>query len=255
MLEIAAAKNLTVSYGVEKALEDISFSIKEGDFVAIIGPNGSGKTTLVRTLLGLVKPSMGSITLLGAQADKFSGWSQVGYLPQARGAVYGNFPLTVREVVAMGLLAAKKFPRFMTAADRKSVDGALQTAGIEDIGGRLIGEVSGGQQQRAFLARALVNNPKLLLLDEPGAALDPASREGFYRLLSRLNSQQKTTVILITHDMSEAGKYAGRLMLIDSRLIFFGTREEFCHSPSMESYFGPFSQHLICHLHDKGGKA
>jgi zinc transport system ATP-binding protein len=250
-MPVMETRSLNVFYGAEHALENISFAINEGDFVAIIGPNGSGKTTLVRTLLGLVPPDSGEALLFGAAAQEFSDWARVGYLPQARGAVYGNFPLTVREVVAMGLLAAKKFPRFMLAADARAVDEALRLASIDDIAGRLIGEISGGQQQRAFLARALVNRPRLLLLDEPGAALDPASREGFYSLLSKLNSERKTTVILVTHDMAEAGRYAERLLLVDSKLVFFGSREDFCHSDAMTGYFGPFAQHLVCHRHDK----
>ncbi|MFA5160782.1 MAG: metal ABC transporter ATP-binding protein [Elusimicrobiales bacterium] len=249
-MQIASAENLTVSYGGENALENVSFAINEGDFTAVMGPNGSGKTTLMRALLGLEKPSAGAAFLFGVPAEKFSDWAAVGYLPQARGAVYGNFPLTVREVVAMGLIARRKFPRFASKTDNAAVEAALESVRLADSADKLIGEVSGGQQQRAFLARALVNSPRLLLLDEPGAALDPKSRRGFYELLSRLNSGGKTTIILVTHDMAEAGRYAARLMMVDSRLVFHGTREEFCRSETVSEFFGPFSQHVICHRHD-----
>jgi zinc transport system ATP-binding protein len=248
-------ENLTVSYGAERALDCVSFSIKKGEFTAVMGPNGSGKTTLVKTLLGLETPASGGAWLFEEPAAGFSDWARVGYLPQGKGAVYGNFPLTVREVVAMGRLPVRKFPRFASAADGKAVSGALEAAGITDIADRLVGDISGGQQQRAFLARALVNNPDLLLLDEPGAALDPRTRDGFYETVSRLPEAAGTTVILVTHDTAEAGKYASHMLFLDSKVVFHGTREDFCASKEVEGYFGPFAQHVMCHRHDgPGGK-
>lgn len=250
---VVRAENLAVSYGAERALDSVSFSIRAGEFTAVMGPNGSGKTTLVRTLLGLEAPDSGSSSLFGEPSAEFSDWARVGYLPQGKGAVYGNFPLTVREIVAMGLLPARKFPRFLSAGDGGAVRTALETAGIAGIADRLIGEISGGQQQRAFLARALINNPELLVLDEPGAALDPLTRDNFYGTIARLPAEKGTTVILVTHDTAEAGRYASHMLFLDSRVVFHGTREDFCASSEVEGYFGPFAQHVMCHRHDGGG--
>jgi len=122
--------------------------------------------------------------------------------------------------------------------------------GISDLKDKLIGELSGGQQQRVFLARSLVSNPELLILDEPSTALDPSSRESFLELLKKLNREIGITVLLITHDTSQIGKYADKLLYLDKKVIFFGGFADFCRSEEMGEYFGRFSQHLICHQHD-----
>jgi zinc transport system ATP-binding protein len=114
----------------------------------------------------------------------------------------------------------------------------------------LIGDLSGGQQQRVLVARAIVNEPELLILDEPTTALDPETREKFFHTLQELNQNKKVTIILITHDIGSIGKYASKLLYLDKRIIFYGSFEDFCSSADMESYFGEFAQHLICHRHD-----
>jgi zinc transport system ATP-binding protein len=122
-----------------------------------------------------------------------------------------------------------------------------------DIGAlrdKKIGELSGGQQQRVIIARALINEPELLILDEPTTAVDPETREKFFAVLDDLNRNKNTTVILITHDTGSAGKYASKLLYFDRAVVFYGTFKDFCESPNMARYFGAYSQHLICHRHD-----
>jgi zinc transport system ATP-binding protein len=127
----------------------------------------------------------------------------------------------------------------------------LQLMGIEHLSSRLIGELSYGEQQRTMLARALAGKPELLIFDEPTTALDPETRENFYLLTRELNSQQGTTIILITHDTGVLGSYARHLLYLDKKVIFSGTFDDFCASPDMAGFFGPISQHIICHQHDR----
>jgi len=121
---------------------------------------------------------------------------------------------------------------------------------ISDLAGRPVGKLSGGQQQRVFLARSIVAGPELLILDEPSTALDPQTRNNFFDLLKKLNSESKVTIILITHDVGQVGRYASRLLYLDKTVIFYGKFSDFCESGDMSKYFGDYSQHLICHQHD-----
>jgi zinc transport system ATP-binding protein len=197
----------------------------------------------VKTILGLVSPSAGRVDLFGTDQSTFGDWQRVGYLPQRLKFFNPNFPGTVEEIVRLGLLAARD--RGNTAA----VDHALELMGITHLRKRLIGDLSGGQQQRVLLARALVNRPELLILDEPTTALDPETREHFYALLERVNRQENTTVLLVTHDTWSIGKYANRFIYVDKKIVFDGSFDDFCRSEEMTAFFGEHAQHLICHRH------
>jgi len=235
--------NVSCRYGGMEVLRDISLRVQAGDYVGIVGPNGSGKSTLVKTILGLVAPACGSVSLFGENQEEFNGWHRVGYLPQKLRFFNPNFPGTVEEIVRLGLLAAKD------AGGAGAVDRALETMGIVDLKKRLIGDLSGGQQQRVLLARAMVNRPELLILDEPTSALDPETREHFYALLESVNRTSGTTVLLVTHDTWSIGKYANRFVYVDKKIVFDGSFEDFCLSDEMTAFFGEHAQHLICHRH------
>jgi zinc transport system ATP-binding protein len=247
--EVVTVERLGCCYREGCVLEDVSFTVNAGDYVGIVGPNGSGKSTLVQALLGLVAISSGSASLFGSRCDGFSQWGRVGYLPQSLRLMNPGFPATVAETVGLGLLSLKKFPRRLTRPDRERVEEVLYELGICDIRSKLIGELSGGQQQRVLLARALVNNPELLILDEPTAALDPETRERFYQMISDINRTQGVTVLLVTHDTGVIGQHASKMLYLDKRMLFFGSFEDFCHSPEMSNLFGEHSQHLMCHRH------
>jgi zinc transport system ATP-binding protein len=231
------------------ALSDVSFRVEPGDYIGVVGPNGSGKSTLVKALLGIAKCDDGEIKLFGTPLKEFRDWQKVGYLPQNLNLFNPIFPATVCEVVGLGLLAGKRFPRRMHRTDSVRIDEALEQMGIADLRKRLIGDLSGGQQQRVLLARALVNLPALLILDEPTAALDPETRDRFYALLAGINRDVGTTLILVTHDSATVGSCASRLLYLDKKLIFYGTFKEFCVSPEMTGHFGDAAQHQICKLH------
>jgi zinc transport system ATP-binding protein len=242
---------LSVRYDAGEVLSDISFTVGQGDYIGVVGPNGSGKTTLIRTVLGLTQSFKGTISLLGNDIHVFRDWQKIGYLPQKLIGFSPQFPATVREIVALGLLAGKKLPRRLTAPDEAAIDRALARLDITGIKNKLIGDLSGGQQQRALVARAIAGQPELLILDEPTTALDPDTREKFFAVLKELNSREKVTIILITHDVGNIGRYASKLLYLDKKVIFYGGFDDFCHSPEITEYFGEYSQHLICHRHDK----
>lgn len=248
-MEYLKVKELSFSYDNNLALDRVSFEISQGDFVALAGPNGAGKTTLIKIILGLETSSQGEIKILGEDLKNKIPWSKIGYLPQRINNFNQLFPATVREIISLGLLAEKKYPKKINHNDQKRINEILKLLKISDLENKSINNLSGGQQQRVFLARALVSNPELLIMDEPSNALDPKMRADFFELIKKLNREKGVTIIMITHDTSQAGQYADKLLYLDKKLIFFGEFADFCHSLEMEKYFGHFAQHLICHQH------
>jgi len=248
-VDVISIKGLSFAYQGNYVLQDVSFGIKAGDYIGIVGPNGSGKSTLMRCILGLNEAEQGEISLFGVPRSSFVEWHRIGFLPQGLQLFNPNFPATVEEVVRLGRLSRKRFPRRFDRSDSAAVAQSLELMGISSIRNKPIGELSGGLRQRALLARALVNEPDILILDEPTTALDPDTRENFYAILKDLNRNRGTTVILVTHDSATVGLYASRLLYLDKRIIFYGTFREFCSSDDMTGLFGHQGQHLICRMH------
>lgn len=247
--EIVSTSLLSCSYREGRVLEEISFQVERGDYVGIVGPNGSGKSTLIKALLGLVTINNGMAALFGTPLSDFRDWGKVGYLPQSLHLVNPVFPATVRETVGLGLLSHKRFPKRLNKNDTFKITDTLDELGILDLEHKLIGELSGGQLQRVLLARAIVNDPELLVLDEPTAALDPETRGRFYTMIADINRSRGVTVLLVTHDSGAIGEYASKMLYLDKKILFYGSFDEFCHSPEMSSLFGEHSQHLMCHRH------
>jgi len=219
MENILETKNLSVAYEKIDVLNHISISIKGGDFVGIIGPNGGGKTTLIKAILGLIPLSNGSVKLFGKDIKEFKEWNRIGYLPQKHSTVNLLFPATVEEVVTLGLLSQRKWPKRVSLDDKNKVTEILKTLGILELRGKMLSILSGGQQQRVFLARALVSSPDMLIFDEPSTALDTKSRESFFDFIRRLNKEGGVTIILITHDTSQVNNYVSKLLYIDKELV------------------------------------
>jgi zinc transport system ATP-binding protein len=240
-MNIISVDNLTFCYNGLEVISDISFTVKKGDYLGIAGPNGSGKSTLIKNILGILQPQKGFVHIFDQPLISFNQWNRIGYLPQRINALNQHFPGTVEEIVQLG---TKK---------RNTVElkRTLEMMGIAHLAARLIGELSYGEQQRTMLARALINQPDLLIFDEPTTALDPETREIFYSLTDKMNRANGTTIILITHDTGGIGQYARNLLYLDKKIIFCGTFEDFCASPAMTGFFGLDSQHLICHQHNK----
>jgi len=250
MNPILSVKNVCSGYGPVEVLHKVTFEVEKDDYIALAGPNGAGKTTLMKTILGLMDRYSGTIELFGQEMKSFGRWDRIGYLPQRVNAFNPLFPAVVKEVVGLGLLSQKRFPKNYTKNDEMKIRQTLDLMDIADLKDKLIGELSGGQQQRVFLARSLVSNPELLILDEPSTALDAPSRESFFELLKKLNSMAGITIILITHDTAQIGQYANKLLYLDKQVVFYGSFADFCKSEDMSQYFGHFSQHLICHQHN-----
>jgi zinc transport system ATP-binding protein len=249
MHPVICVHNLSARYGGTEVLQNASFEVHGGDYVGLVGPNGAGKTTLIKALLRLMEFETGSIEILGKDIHSFSDWHKIGYLPQRASHFNPLFPATVREVVRLGLLSRKTYPRKFGGEDDGKIRQALEGLGIADLEGRLVDELSGGQQQRVLLARALVSDPEILILDEPSTALDPQTKENFFELMKALNATRGITILLITHDVGQIGRYASKMLYLDKRVIFYGTFSTFCISSDMGSYFGDHAQHLICHQH------
>lgn len=226
-MSLLDVKNVTVKYGKSIVLDDVSFSVSEGDFVGIAGPNGAGKTTLVRTMLGLLSPFSGTIKLFDGVPGCANACSGIGYLPQKNFTLNPLFPATVEEVVLMGLLSGKSFPKRIGPDDRKKVSVIFEELGIGELRGKIFSDLSGGEHQRVVLARALVQEPRLLIFDEPSTALDPRSRDDFFRLLEKLNREKRITILFITHDTVYIEKYANKILYLDQSVIYFGETREF----------------------------
>jgi zinc transport system ATP-binding protein len=242
-VNVISVDNLTFCYNGLEVISDISFSLRKGEYLGIAGPNGAGKSTIIKNILGILQPQKGTVYIFGQPLISFSQWNRIGYLPQRISALNNHFPSTVEEIVQLG----------MTKRNPIALKRTLELMGIAHLAARLIGELSYGEQQRTMLARTLISQPDLLIFDEPTTALDPETREIFYSLTDEMNRTNGTTIILITHDTSVIGKYARNLLYLDKKIIFSGTFEDFCTSPDMTGFFGPISQHMICHQHDKSG--
>ena len=213
-------KNLTLGYGSQEILSGLSFEVNRGDYLCIVGSNGSGKTTLMKTVLGLTKPLGGSIEF----SDGLSA-SGIGYLPQQTD-VQRDFPASVYEIVISGCLGRGGFHPFYTKADKALAAQAMERMDITKLKNSCYRELSGGQQQRVLLARALCATRDILLLDEPVAGLDPKVTADMYALIDSLNKNDGVTVIMISHDIDKALKYASHILHIGTD-IFFGTRAEY----------------------------
>jgi len=245
---LVSVNNVSYNYGTTKVLSDVTFSISSGDFLAMIGPNGSGKTTLLKIILGILHPHKGRVQLLGEDIAFFNQWKKIGYVPQKAIMIDYLFPVSVREVVGMGLLSRKKFPRFIRRNDENAIDQALEQVNLKDFKHRRIGELSGGQQQRVFIARAIVNRPLILFLDEPTTGVDAETQERFYSMLGILNKAHEITIVIITHDLGIVNKRVNKIACLNQKLVFHGTHNDFCNSSVVQELLrGEY--HLVCHRH------
>lgn len=235
MKPIIQIKNLSFSYR-EKVLENINLEVNKQDFLGLIGPNGSGKTTLIRLILGLNKTKKGNIKLFGEDINKFKNWEKIGYVPQKATNIDQTFPATVKEIISTG--TTKKITT-------KKIQKALRIVNMQDYTNRKIGQLSGGQQQRVFIARALINEPKILILDEPTTGIDQKNKDTFYELLHKLN-KKGITIILISHDTGTITKYVNKVACLNKTLYFHGTHEDFCTHETSQT---PKKYHIINHEH------
>jgi len=218
--EVVSLEDVWVQYNGVPILEGINLAIEQDDFLGIIGPNGGGKTTLLKIILGLISPSRGKVSVLGKPPEKSR--SKIGYVPQ-HNLFDRDFPISVGDVVLMGRYGKSGLFRRYSSEDRRATQDALQTVGMLDYKDRQMGKLSGGELQRIFIARALVAEPKLLLLDEPTASVDPAMQTEFYELLEKLKKQM--AIVLVSHDISAVSVYVDKLACLNRQLHYHGSKE------------------------------
>jgi zinc transport system ATP-binding protein len=220
-------EDVSYSYQHQSVLENVTLSVKEGQFLGIVGPNGSGKSTLLKIALGVLQPHEGKVTVFGRSIRDQKNKHQIGYVSQKSNSFQRDFPATVQEVVAAGLTAKKGIIRWYNKKDFELVDEVLDQVGLRDLRKRNIGQLSGGQQQRVFIARALISKPKLLILDEPTVGIDRDSTKQFYDLLHRLHKQNGLTLILVTHDIGVVSTLVDEVACLNKKLFFHGSRTHF----------------------------
>jgi zinc transport system ATP-binding protein len=247
-MDIVVCRGVSFQYDGGPVLVDIDLAIKEGDFLAIIGPNGSGKTTLVKVILGLLEPSAGRVELFGKTPAELADRSRIGYVPQKATHVDPYFPASAEEVVAMALLAAGGRGGRPGKEGRERVRRALDDVGMGGFGRAAIGRLSGGQQQRVFIARALVTSPRILFLDEPTTGVDAETQASFYDMLDRLNRRERLTIVLVTHDIGIVNKHVTSVACLNQRLVYHGGHLEFCRSAVFREMINR-GDHLIAHEH------
>ncbi len=214
-------KNLSLCYNRKQVVDKVSFAVEQGDFLCIVGENGSGKSTLLKGLLGLKKPSGGSIVF-----GKGISQGQMGYLPQQETDLE-DFPATVCEIVRLGFL---KNRLFYTKKQKAAAQNAMEVMGICELSGKSFSGLSGGQKQRVLLARAFGAASNLLILDEPINGLDPVVAGVLYQSIAAKNKQEKMTVIMVSHDVKNALVMANKILHLGNHNYFFGTPEEYRNS-------------------------
>lgn len=218
-MTLLEAKNLSLGYDKNIVIKNLCLKIEEGDFICVVGPNGSGKTTLIKGLLGLINPKSGEIVYKGLSK------TEIGFMPQ-ESKNDSNFPASVFEIVLSGTLGRKKFHPFYTEIEKSLALEKLKLLRIENLKNERFSELSGGQRQKVLLARGLVAASKLLILDEPSNNLDPTSKDSLYDIISKLN-KQGLTIIMITHDLDHGNLLGNKILSLRDKEIFFGPTKEF----------------------------
>ena len=241
MQPIIKVANLSYYYDSIPTLDHISFTVDKGDFLGIIGPNGAGKTTLFQCMLGIVNDFSGQINLFGFDIRQDKKMLQrIGYVPQKK-SVEQAFPATVSEIVSLGMIGNK--------INTESIDSAIEFVELGAYRNKRIGELSEGQQQRVIIAKALVKQPDLLILDEPTTGIDSAAQQRFYDLLTKLNKDKGITIVWSSHDMNAVEKLASKVACIDRKLFFHGESEDFFGNEERMKSYVEFAMQSHMNLH------
>jgi zinc transport system ATP-binding protein len=241
MQPIINVDNLSYYYDSFPALDHISFSVEKGDFLGIIGPNGAGKTTLFQCILGIMSNFSGKINLFGSNVKQNKkNLQRIGYVPQKK-SVEQTFPATVSEIVSLGVIGKD--------IKKESIESAIEFVELGSYRNKRIGELSEGQQQRVIIAKALVKQPELLILDEPTTGIDSVAQNKFYDLLTRLNKDRGITIVWSSHDMNAVEKLASKVACIDRKLFFHGESGDFFGNQERMKSYVEFAMQSHMNLH------
>lgn len=216
MEKIIEVRDIFFKYDKEYILQNVSFDIEKGDFVGIIGANGTGKSTLIKLILGILKPDSGEILISGINPNKSKQVSSIGYVPQVGVSSGVEFPATVTEIVLMNMYKEIGLFKFAKRRHIEKVREILSIVGMTEYANRRFCDLSGGQQQRVVIAKALANNPEILILDEPTSGIDHRSEDALYELLDRLHLERKITIVMISHDIERLKKHSNRIIEVES---------------------------------------
>jgi zinc transport system ATP-binding protein len=247
---VVKLSSVSFQYDEKVVLEDVSLTLERGDFIGIVGPNGSGKSTLMKLILGLLQPAKGTVELFGQPLHKFRDWTKIGYVAQQVAHGAGGFPATVREVVASGLVGKVGMFRRLQSRHHEKVREAVERVGLMEKLDQRIGSLSGGQLQRVFIARALVAEPELLILDEPTVGVDQESIEQFYELLRSLKEENGLTMMIVSHDVGVMTQWVNKVACLQRNIHFHGSAHEFAHNQEkiLQQMYGD-GMKLLAHHH------
>lgn len=264
-MNVLDVENVSSSHNGTLAINQITFSVKEGDLLGIVGPNGAGKTTLFRSILGL-QDYQGKIRLFGYEGNQYAALlPMVGYVPQ-KVNFEANFPATVYDIVEMGLLPEKKLKKAVSliekcgcswnrifgsdAKNNEKVEKALEIVGLESLRDRRISELSGGEQQRTFIAGAIVKEPVLMILDEPVTGVDLEVQNKFYSVIKKINKENRITIIWASHDLTAISEYATKVACMNRDLFFHGEKEEFFSNKDLLKTYSESAMQMHMHHHE-----
>ncbi|RJQ56621.1 MAG: metal ABC transporter ATP-binding protein [Nitrospiraceae bacterium] len=244
-------ENLCVKADSRHLIENITFTVEEGSTIAIIGPNGAGKTTLIKAVLGLIPYSPGSVLFFGHPVKHANSHVRVGYVPQKL-EFDRTFPLTVSELLGFTVPPLFSFPFFKRKGEKRHIIDLLEIVGAHELADRAVGSLSGGELQRVMIAKAIVNDPKILFLDEPASGVDIEGQERFYDLVKRLNKEKGLTVVLISHDLNVVYRFADNVLCLNRRLVCTGRPAETLTDEVIKTVYGEMMGAYIhsCHEHD-----
>jgi zinc transport system ATP-binding protein len=251
-IPILEIKDLNVSRNSEQVIEQANFTVEQGDYVGVVGPNGGGKTTLLSVILNLLPYSSGSIRLFGEDIARFAAWEKIAYISQHATSFESSFPLTVRELVSLGCIRKGNIGRRFMREDWKAVDDSIDFMGLTDVADRRIGQLSGGQKQRVFVAKALARNPELIFLDEPIVGVDSDAQERFYKKLSDLNTERKTTILIVTHDLTSVFCRMSKVLCVNKRVEVAQITEGLDADRLLKRAYGEHF-HFVFHKHECTG--
>lgn len=249
MERIIEVKDLQVIRDGKIIIEGANFDVFKGDYIGIIGPNGGGKTTLILALLGRIPITRGLIKWFGKRIEEFKDWHKIAYIPQDATNFDNSFPLSVREFIILGKLGIKA-GRNIRREDWEDVDSVLEFIGLSEVANKRIGELSEGQKQRIFIAKALVRKPEVLILDEPISGIDAQTQEKFYQKLSYLNHKMKVTILMVSHDLSAVFCRMNKVICVNRKLYVSEVRENM--EEVLRKIYGDHF-YFVFHKHECGG--
>ncbi len=241
---VVHVKQVSVRFGDARVLDDVSFDLDAGEFLAIVGPNGAGKSTLVKVALGLLRPNAGHAALFGRDAGEVP--ERIGYVPQLK-TFDRTFPATAVELVATGL--RRSWPAIVRRAERERALEALDQVGAAALADRPLARLSGGELQRAYLARALVRQPALVMLDEPATGVDYLAEHDLSLLLERYQAESGATVVMVTHDLAAARYHATRALVLNGRVYGYGLPADVMCEACLQEAYGHAGHGHVPHTH------